>query len=243
MKSPWKLIGSLEASNMLLVVDHASNHVPGEIDLGIDASLLQDHIAWDIGTAAIAEKLVGQHGHAAFLAQFSRLVVDLNRYPNEDGVMPSVSDGIEIPANISPSERARRQRLERFFHPYHDKLSSLIEERQPQFILSIHSFSPRLRSAPDAERPWDVGIMYNGDDRGARFALEYLNTLPMVVGDQLPYSGKDLNATMNRHAETRGIAYSMMEIRQDLLADDAGITRWASIIQAMLVHVRSRLQD
>ena len=43
----------------------------------------------------------------------------------------------------------------------------------------------------------------------------------MIVGDQLPYSGKLLNATMNRHAESNGIPYVGIEMRQDLVGDAA----------------------
>lgn len=50
----------------------------------------------------------------------------------------------------------------------------------------------------------------------------------MVVGDQQPYSGKILNATMNRHAEAHGRPYLGIEIRQDEIGDEAGQALWAS---------------
>ena len=51
-----------------------------------------------------------------------------------------------------------------------------------------------------------------------------------MVGDQLPYSGKLLNATMNAHGESNGIAYLGLEVRQDLIADDASVARWAGVL-------------
>jgi predicted N-formylglutamate amidohydrolase len=50
------------------------------------------------------------------------------------------------------------------------------------------------------------------------------------VGDNLPYSGRDLNYTMNRHAEARGRAYLGIEIRQDLVQTPQAHTRWAALL-------------
>ena len=49
----------------------------------------------------------------------------------------------------------------------------------------------------------------------------------LVVGDQQPYSGTLLNATMNRHAEAEGRPYLGIEVRQDQIADEAGQAVWA----------------
>ena len=56
----------------------------------------------------------------------------------------------------------------------------------------------------------------------------------LVVGDQQPYSGVLLNATMNRHAEANGIPYVGIEIRQDLIGDPAGQAAWAGRLATML---------
>ena len=69
--------------------------------------------------------------------------------------------------------------------------------------------------------------MYNHDDRAARLAIPLLEAEGLVVGDQQPYSGKLLNATMNRHAEAEGRPYLGVEIRQDGIADAAGQAVWA----------------
>jgi len=56
-------------------------------------------------------------------------------------------------------------------------------------------------------RPWHVGVLYNEDDRAARVAIPLLEAEGLMVGDQEPYSGRLLNATMNRHAEAEGRPY------------------------------------
>lgn len=208
--------------DVLAIVDHASNRVPDGIDLGIDQALLQTHIAWDIGAADLARAL----GFPAFLANVSRLVIDLNREADAPGLVPRHSDGIDIPGNAGDvSGRATR-----YWQPYHDALAERIETMRPKMLVSIHSFTPSLASRPEEDRPWQIGILYNEDDRAARIALPVLDAVGVIVGDQLPYSGKLLNATMNRHGEGTGTPYLGIEVRQDLIGDAAGVAKWAAVL-------------
>ena len=96
----------------------------------------------------------------------------------------------------------------------------MLDETPQALILSLHSFTPQLASSPST-RPWQVGVLYNHDDRAARLAIPWLEAEGLVVGDQQPYSGQLLNATMNRHAEAEGRPYLGIEIRQDQI-DDSG---------------------
>ena len=173
---------------------------PPKSILGIDAALLSQHIAWDIGVAGVARYLVELSDCAAFLATHSRLVVDLNRYPEDASAIPASSDGVEIGGNVLSDEQ-RQQRLDAYFHPYHTRLEQLLQTARPALILSIHSFTPRLETDPDGRRPWEIGILYNDHEAASSIAIDYLQGEGVIVGDQLPYSGKQLNATMNRHAE------------------------------------------
>jgi predicted N-formylglutamate amidohydrolase len=200
--------------------------VPDDIDLGIDPALLDQHIAVDIGVAGVSERLAERPGFAAFLAQVSRLVCDFNRDEGAPAIIPIASDGHAIPGN-SLSHAAHEARLDRFFRPYHAALARALEETPPALILSLHSFTPRLASDPGQQRPWQVGVLYNQDDRAARIAIPLLEDEGLIVGDQQPYSGKLLNATMNRHAEADGRPYLGIEIRQDQIADAAGQAAWA----------------
>jgi predicted N-formylglutamate amidohydrolase len=236
MNSAWEMISGDPASRMLIIADHASNHVPADINLKIAPELLKTHIAIDLGVAALAKAL----GLPAILGGVSRLVVDLNREEDAPHIIPIASDGHAIPGNAIDHE-ARAQRITRFWHPYHDKISDVIEEYRPKLLISLHSFTPILATDPDQKRPWEVGILYNEDDRAARIAIPLLETAGVTVGDQLPYSGKLLNATMNRHGEGRGIAYLGIEMRQDLIGDAAGVTRWANMLGPIIRHCCERI--
>lgn len=231
--SAWVALGSPRAGGVLLIGDHASNHVPGDIDLGIDAGLLSEHIAVDIGVAEVATLLVEAGAvDAAILGGVSRLVVDCNRDEHAPGAVPIASDGHAISGNALDHE-GREARMARFFRPYHDHIATTVTAQRPAFILSLHSFTPSLASDPEQARPWQVGVLYNEDERLAAPAIAALEDEGLIVGDQLPYSGKLLNATMNRHAEANAIPYVGIEMRQDLVRDGAGRALFAERLVRM----------
>ncbi|MDI1295404.1 MAG: N-formylglutamate amidohydrolase [bacterium] len=224
--------------DILIIADHASAHVPTDIDLGIDPALLANHIAIDIGVADVSRLLAAQLGCTAILGGVSRLVIDLNREGDAPGLLPVMSDGHAIPGNRDADLSAR---MMRFHQPYHHQVARMLSDMTSPFILSVHSFTPQLASDPDQARPWDIGILYNQDDRAARIAIPLLEAAGMIVGDQLPYSGQILNATMNRHAEAGGIPYLGVEMRQDLVGDAVGQQRFADILGPIVLECRNRL--
>jgi len=216
---------------ILIIADHASAHVPADIDLGIDRALLDKHIAVDIGVAEVAALLARRLACTAILGGVSRLVIDLNREEDARGLIPHVSDGHAISGNEDVDVAAR---ITRFYHPYHDAVTQHLSAMHRPFLLSLHSFTPFLESAPDQQRPWEIGILYNEDDRAARIAIPMLEEAGLVVGDQQPYSGRLLNATMNRHAEGGGHAYLGVEMRQDIVGTAQGQQRFADLLAPVL---------
>ena len=225
-EAPYRVLGQPRFGGIMVVADHASNRVPEGIDLGVAPGLLTQHVAIDIGVAGVAERMAQHAGTAAFLGNVSRLVCDFNRDEHAPGLIPIASDGHAIPGNALDHD-GHMDRLNRFYHPYHNALAAVLEEAPPLLILSLHSFTPVLAAHPDELRPWHAGVLYNQDERAARLIIPLLEAEGIVVGDQEPYSGKLLNATMNRHAEDEGRAYVGIEIRQDLIADELGQSLWA----------------
>jgi predicted N-formylglutamate amidohydrolase len=227
------------AQRLLWLADHASNRIPPDLaNLGLEQHILNQHIAYDIGTGVLAKVLRDRLGGRTVQATVSRLVVDYNREPDHPGLIAESSDGIVIPGNVDLPEAERQRRLDAYFHPYHDSVAaecdSIALKSRGAIMVSIHSFTPKLNSV-GMDRPWHIGILYNRDDRLAKKALAWLNKQPgLVVGDNEPYSGKLLNYTMDRHAEARGLPYVSIEIRQDLLADAAGIARWVRLLADMV---------
>lgn len=237
----WVELGLPITGGILLIADHASNHVPDDVDLGIDALLLEQHIASDIGVAEVARILVESGAvQAAILGGVSRLVVDCNRRCDAPGVIPTVSDTHAIPGNMLNSAD-QTARLARYYHPYHARIEKVIERNCPGMILSLHSFTPQLASDPQQERPWQIGILYNEDNRLAGIAIPGFMDLGLTVGDQLPYSGQLLNYTMDRHAEARNIPYLGIEMRQNEVATADQQAQMADMIGQILVECQHYL--
>jgi predicted N-formylglutamate amidohydrolase len=235
---PFRQLGTPAPGGIVCTADHASNAVPADINLGIPVRLLGEHIAVDIGTEAIAERLARDHAIPAHIAAVSRLVCDLNREEDAPGLVPEASDGHLIPGNIAAD---REERLNRFHRPYHTALAEWLAASEPALILSLHSFTPRLETS-DAARPWQVGVLYNIDDRAARIAIPMLAAEGLIVGDNLPYSGRDLNYTMSRHAEAERRPYLGIEIRQDLAQTPEDHARWAALLADIAQRVASTLR-
>ncbi|KLI64016.1 N-formylglutamate amidohydrolase [Aurantiacibacter marinus] len=235
----FRMIGEANRGGIVVVCDHASNQVPEDIELGISGPALESHIAYDIGASGVSERLARRHGMGAMLGNISRLVIDFHREEESTGLVPTTTDGILIPGNIGAN---REKRLNDYHRPYHKALDKWLNDVQPGLILSIHSFTPKLESKPKEERPWEIGLLYNEDDRGARHAIRLFSELGVTVGDNEPYSGKELNATMNRHAEAHGRPYCAIEIRNDLITQERGQARWAAIIADVAGRVKLAIE-
>ena len=238
----WRILGTPRFGGILVVSDHASNRVPDDIDLGIAPALLDNHIALDIGVAEVGAIMARQDGFAAFQGHVSRLVCDFNRDEHQPATIPIASDGHAIPGNAI-DHAGHEARLARFYRPYHAALAGLLDAVPPALILSLHSFTPKLASHPEEERPWQVGVLCNRDERAARIAIPLLAAEGLVVGYNQPYSGRLLNTTMNRHAEADGRPYLGIELRQDLVCDPAGHAAWAARLARICNEVALKLTD
>jgi predicted N-formylglutamate amidohydrolase len=219
---------------VIFVCDHASNRFPAALGtLGVPERYLTDHIAWDIGAAGVTRRLQQRFGADAVLASYSRLVIDLNRRPGDFSVIPSISDGVLIPGNLSLAQSVRDARGDALHAPYHRAIEARIERRSANgtlpVFLGIHSFTPRFHGT---SRPWHAGVLW---DRDPRLAVPMLQALraheEFFIGDNEPYSGRHTaDYSIDTHAESRGIAHAGIEIRQDLIGDEAGQNRWAEIL-------------
>src|ERR1700683_2422327 len=126
------------SGRFVLFCDHASNYIPLELhDLGLPASELARHIAWDIGAAGITEALSDRFDSAAILCGVSRLVIDCNRHLDASDLIPEVSDGTMIPGNRNLDDLARELRIQHRFVPYHDAIEVVLADRERRGLKSI----------------------------------------------------------------------------------------------------------
>lgn len=237
MSEVGRLLSEPKFGGILVVCDHGGRRVPKGIDLGIGEADMNRHIAYDIGVAEIAKRMAQNPGTAAFIANFSRLVVDLNRAADDPAAIPEQSDGRAIPGNVGIDRTAR---LAVYHHPFHAQLERQLEAAPPAFTVFLHSFTPSM-ATNDSERPWQCGVLYDEDDRGAMIAKRLLEDEGLTVGDQEPYSGAVYNATIRRHAEEPGRPYLYLEVRQDLIGNGAGQAEWAQRLHRICNRIAMEL--
>ncbi len=218
----------------VFLCDHASNAVPEELGgLGLPPHELSRHIAWDIGAAGVTEVLSEVFDSPAILCETSRLVIDCNRQLHAQDLIPEVSDGTVIPGNQGLDESAKAYRIATWFHPYHDAVEAVIQDRLDRgvesIVVSIHSMTPQLSAGGGPTRPWQIALSSYLDRSLADPLLEALRSPgDVVVGDNEPY---DLDPAVDYstpfHALRRGLPHLQVEFRQDEIADAESQRKWA----------------
>jgi predicted N-formylglutamate amidohydrolase len=233
-------------SPFLLTCDHYGRLIPRALgDLGLPAGELTRHIAWDIGIAGVAEALAN-HLDAHLIAQrYSRLVIDCNRPPDAPSSIPKISEATTIPGNEGLARDAAEARRHHIFDPYHRRIHEVIDRRLrdniPTVLVSLHSFTPVYAGV---SRPWHIGTLYHRDIRLPPLLLKLLRAeSDLVVGDNEPYAvSDDTDYTIPVHGEARGLMNSGIEIRQDLIADQAGEKQWADRLARIFGEIEVSLR-
>jgi len=225
-------------SNFVIVVDHASRRIPRRLgDLGLPASELQRHIAWDIGCLAVAQQVAAALDAPLIAQNYSRLVIDCNRDPGAVSSIPTVSEWTSIPGNLGLSPAQISARRTEIFDPYHECVRSLLDARsaagRPTILVAQHSMTDIFKGI---RREMDVAILYNRDRRFAGLMLDMLRREQgLVVGDNEPYFVSDqTDYTIPHHGEARGLPYVEIEIRQDLIGEEVGQSDWSRRITCAL---------
>ena len=233
---PVEIIEGEASSGVLILCDHASNAVPVDLaSLGLPPGEFERHIAYDIGAAIITRRLAAIMNAPAILTTFSRLVIDPNRGRDDPTLVMRLSDGTVIPGNRFIDDAGVAERIARFYDPYDEAITKAIAEGEaigrPPIILAIHSFTPVWRGWP---RPWQIGVLWDVDDRIATPLIGALRADGMTVGDNEPYDGALDGDTVNRHATCRGLANALIEVRQDLVEREDDAIRWADRLAPIL---------
>jgi predicted N-formylglutamate amidohydrolase len=225
-------------SRVVLTCDHAGRAVPRAWgDLGVPAAEFDRHIAWDIGAGDVTRHLARLLDAPAVLATYSRLFIDPNRPPGSDGSIVAASDGTPVPANVAIDEAERQLRARISFWPYHRAIERLITRNEAfqgvVALVSVHSFTPRMRGF---DRPWHVGVLWDGDDRIAGPLIAALGRdAGLLVGDNEPYTATSpAGYALDAYGLGPGRPHVMVEIRQDLIATEAGVAEWAGRLHRAL---------
>ena len=220
-------------SAVVVLCEHASNTIPLKYNgLGLTHDHLQEHYAWDIGAKETALLLAERLNCPLVYANYSRLLLDLNRPVQAHDSIVTEGEGIDIPGNLSLDD-LELQRRHAIYAPFHEAVENLITSHREAglrpTIISIHSFTPVYHGK---KRPWHIGVLSQHDRRLADTLLNIFRAdLNLCVGDNQPYAPADgVYHSMEKHGEANGLPCVMLEIRNDLIADSQSQIDWAERI-------------
>lgn len=226
---------------VLLVCEHASRRLPAALGtMGLDDEALASHIAWDPGALAVSRIMARQLDAVLIHQRFSRLVYDCNRPPQSPGAIREVSEIYRIPGNEKLSDAEKAARAEAIYFPFQNRIRDEIAARQARgqttVLVTVHSFTPVYYGKP---RAVEIGILHDEDSRLADRLLDAAaDTHLYRMERNEPYGPADgVTHTLVLHAAPAGLLNVMIEIRNDLIADEAGQGVAADFLSGLLREV------
>ena len=230
---PYTILNPDGAASFILTCEHAGLAVPAKLNrLGLEDEDYTKHYAFDIGVKRVTETLSALLDAPAILGNYSRLVVDLNRIVTAPTAFATNGEGKPIPGNVTMTESDRICRTLELYEPYQSALGRMIDKAIAAGgvppLVSIHSFTPQFYNF---RRPWDIGFLWTHDSRLSKRMIDFFERAGYVVGDNQPYDHRILRGSaINRHGDSRLLANTLVEIRQDLIATDEDSDKWAKIL-------------
>jgi len=238
------LLNETGTAPVLLVCEHAANHIPAHLDhLGLDPSARISHVAWDPGAMAVATQMSQIMDARLVASTVSRLVYDCNRPSDAAGAMPERSELFDIPGNIGLSDAQKADRVATVYEPFRRLLAGTIAASQtPPVLVTIHSFTPLYMGK---SRAVEIGILHDSDRRLADAMLDLapthtkLNTLRNA-----PYGPDDgVTHTLKLHALPNGLLNVMIEVRNDLIADETTRLAMAKTLASLIKDALATLTN
>lgn len=221
------------AAPIVLICEHAAHSIPGDFgDLGLGEKARLSHVAWDIGAGDVAAEMSRILDAPLLSCGVSRLLYDCNRPPSAPDCIPSRSEVFDIPGNRNLTDTDAAGRCKLIHDPFHHAATQLIELQMqrhdgPISIVTIHSFTPVYHGQP---RQTELGFLFRDHGGLSQAALDIEQAKGRFRAElNAPYSAKDgVTYSIVRHAESRGLPTTMIEIRNDLIDTAPGATDMAA---------------
>ena len=229
----FEIISGDSESKVILHVPHSATFIPDEVRKNI---LLSDQELkaeldemTDTLTEAIALKTAAISGKKPwlFINNFSRLVIDPERFPDEREAMNAVGMGAvyqktSIGTQLrKPDPVAEKQLLEAYFHPYSESLSDLVAQRFAALgevtLVDVHSY--RVNQHPNAINHGQLRppICIGADSfHTPEWLIEAAQSAFSIIGENYinqPYSGTYV--PLSFYEKETKITSVMMETRAD----------------------------
>jgi predicted N-formylglutamate amidohydrolase len=234
---PVILVNEAASSPVVLVCEHAGRVVPRALgNLGLGEADLSRHIAWDIGAEAVSRRLSQKLDATLILQRYTRLAYDCNRPPDHPGAMPELSELTPIPGNVNLSAAERLARTSALYEPFHAAVRAVLDAKADPVFVTIHSFTRHFKGMV---RDVELGLLHHADDRLARRLQQLMGELYPGIDTRInePYGpGDGVAHTLDLHGNSRGITNVMIEIRNDLIADQEGQAIWAGLLAELIAE-------
>lgn len=229
--APVDLVNPTSDAGLVLLCEHAGRAIPRSLgDLGVSEEVILSHRGWDIGAEVLARRLAEILQVPLVVQNYSRLVIDCNRPPDTRLAIPTVSDNAQVPANLALTPAERAARIDEIFRPMDAALTELFARHPRRAAFSIHSFTLQLNGAI---RPWHAGFLSRTDIATAKTLRNHVQQVrpDLTLAINEPYQIEtDSDWFIPAHAEQRGLAHSLIEIRNDQIRDAQGVALWADLL-------------
>lgn len=230
-------------TELVLVCEHAGQAIPAALGtLGVSRETRDSHRGWDIGAERVARHLSDALQAPLVIQRYSRLVIDCNRPPGGSDSIPKTSDHVDIPGNIAASAAERRLRVEEIFEPYDRAVATLLDKGGTRAAFSVHSYTPRMDGK---DRPWHAGFLTRRDLETGQALFDHIAAAhpQLLLAINQPYQiDSDTDWFVPRYAEPRGLLHSLIEIRNDQIADEKGAMLWAALLRDAIRSVMEATQ-
>lgn len=246
----------------ILSIPHCGHHLPADVRKAMALTDAQIAESVDIGTYEIFGTLCAQD---IISAHFNRLLVDLNRAPDDfsdHGVVAKrdYHGRAVYRAGDEPDQTEMHRRVLAYHTPFHHHLSRAVEDPQAVGLIDCHSLNGiGPLQAPDTGQPRkDIVLSNHGDRLGRDLSAKNRAScgLPTLqagitafksqgfsVSVNYPYRGGFIVAEYGRRLRSEGRFAVQIEINQALYVpkgtdspDSVLISRVARKVQNALTH-------
>jgi predicted N-formylglutamate amidohydrolase len=224
-----------ENLRVLITCEHGGNHVPRRFApfFRNQHDLLESHRGYDAGALELARKLAGGLKAHLFFSTVTRLLIDLNRSPDNPRRFP------ETTRRLPADEKAAMEHL--YYAPYRDQVQSAllgaIKKGGKVIHISVHTFVPVMAGKM---RGADIGLLYDPTRLNeAAFCMSWQKTLRQLQPDvkirrNYPYRGTADGFTAHLRDLLPGNLYLGIELEVNQKFPFGNRARWVKLKQALL---------
>ena len=144
-----------------------------------------------------------------------------------------LSEVTEIPGNKDLTKEQRNYRIQHIYETFHQEIAAQVATRKAAgretILVTIHSFTPVFMGK---NRAVQLGVISHESNTFARdFYLSASKRSGFDIRMNEPYGPTDPVLHMvTRHGDEQHIRNIMLEVRNDLIVDEAGQQEWAKLV-------------